>query len=408
MKKTVIIVVGLLLCAAAVTVIGQKKVLSPKEERREVREKRRAERIANYEKFMDSLVLSRNFQFNPTTFQRQPAGPMRQIMNPAFNVGMWDGTADITLPYIKGYVPPYYVTIINYTVSDLQGYITEQTHEGWMVTFSTSLFSASTYTFTFEIFSRTGGATGSRIRCAVRLPLRRSPNPRLRRGFFPVQSDVRLMKHSVFSTCGALSFIACAAVAQTPQYTLETSAADSVPQTTIVPVQQAPVQVVEHTTVYEEPAAGMDRAQRRAYKARVYAAKIDSLVQSRDYMFFPNSMQQLPGGMIRSIYADYFFFGVFVDHVEVHLPTERGITQYVEMLNFDSMSVRDYRAARVQWGWSVSFNISDGNTLYHADFAVSTATGETVLTLLTPDVTMRYVGWLWNKRVNDPRYRRMD
>lgn len=384
MKKTVIIVVGLLLCAAAVTVIGQKKVLSPKEERREVREKRRAERIANYEKFMDSLVLSRNFQFNPTTFQRQPAGPMRQIMNPAFNVGMWDGTADITLPYIKGYVPPYYVTIINYTVSDLQGYITEQTHEGWMVTFSTSLFSASTYTFTFEIFSR------------------------LRRGFFPVQSDVRLMKHSVFSTCGALSFIACAAVAQTPQYTLETSAADSVPQTTIVPVQQAPVQVVEHTTVYEEPAAGMDRAQRRAYKARVYAAKIDSLVQSRDYMFFPNSMQQLPGGMIRSIYADYFFFGVFVDHVEVHLPTERGITQYVEMLNFDSMSVRDYRAARVQWGWSVSFNISDGNTLYHADFAVSTATGETVLTLLTPDVTMRYVGWLWNKRVNDPRYRRMD
>ena len=152
----------------------------------------------------------------------------------------------------------------------------------------------------------------------------------------------------------------------------------------------------------------MDRAQRRAYKARVYAAKIDSLVQSRDYMFFPNSMQQLPGGMIRSIYADSFFFGVFVDHVEVHLPTERGITQYVEMLNFDSMSVRDYRAARVQWGWSVSFNISDGNTLYHADFAVSTATGETVLTLLTPDVTMRYVGWLWNKRVNDPRYRRMD
>ena len=109
------------------------------------------------------------------------------------------------------------------------------------------------------------------------------------------------MKHSVFSTCGALSFIACAAVAQTPQYTLETSAADSVPQTTIVPVQQAPVQVVEHTTVYEEPAAGMDRAQRRAYKARVYAAKIDSLVQSRDYMFFPNSMQQLPGGMIRSM-----------------------------------------------------------------------------------------------------------
>ena len=55
MKKTVIIVLGLLLAATAFTVIGQKKILSPKEERREVREKRRAERIANYEKFMDSL-----------------------------------------------------------------------------------------------------------------------------------------------------------------------------------------------------------------------------------------------------------------------------------------------------------------------------------------------------------------
>ena len=51
------------------------KVLSPKQERREVREKRRAERIANYEQFMDSLVQSRNFQFNPQSMQRQPAGP---------------------------------------------------------------------------------------------------------------------------------------------------------------------------------------------------------------------------------------------------------------------------------------------------------------------------------------------
>jgi hypothetical protein len=158
MKKTAIIFVSLLLCAAGVTVIGQKKNLSPKEERREIREKRRAERIANYEKTMDSIVLSRTFQFNPQTMQRQPAGPLRQIMNPNFNVGLWDGTLDLCLPYIKGYTPPYYVTVLNYTVPNLQGYLAEQTHEGWMITFSTSLFSASTYTFTFEIFTRTGGA----------------------------------------------------------------------------------------------------------------------------------------------------------------------------------------------------------------------------------------------------------
>lgn len=193
-----------------------------------------------------------------------------------------------------------------------------------------------------------------------------------------------------------------------PQFSLGTSAVDSVPQTTVVPVQQQPVQLVEHTTVYEDPARGMTRPERRAYRARLYAQKIDSLVQSRDYMFFPNSMQELPGGLIRSIYADYFFFGMFVDHVEIHLPTERGVTQYVEMLNFDSMSIRSYQAARLQWGWCISFDVADGNTVYHADFAVSTATGETVLTLLTPDVTMRYVGWLWNKRIGDPKFRRID
>lgn len=158
MKRTIIILLGLLSCMAVLSVIGQKKVLSPKEERREVREKRRAERIANYTKSMDSLVLSRNFQFNPQTMQRQPAGPMRQIMNPEFSVGIWDGTVDVCLPYVKGYVAPYYVTVLNYTLPSVQGYTAEQTHEGWMVTFSSPMFTASTYTFTFEIFTRTGGA----------------------------------------------------------------------------------------------------------------------------------------------------------------------------------------------------------------------------------------------------------
>lgn len=140
------------------------------------------------------------------------------------------------------------------------------------------------------------------------------------------------------------------AVAQTPQFSVGTSGVDSIPQTTVVPVQEAPEELTEHTTVYEESGRGLDRAERRALRAKRYAAKVDSLVQSRNYMFFPNSMQELPGGLIRPIYADYFFFGMFVDHVEVHLPTERGMTQYVEMLNFDSMSIRNYQAARMQWG----------------------------------------------------------
>ena len=190
--------------------------------------------------------------------------------------------------------------------------------------------------------------------------------------------------------CSALVFGVSGAVAQSaqtvPQFTLGTSAVDSVPQTTVVPVQQPPVQVVEHTTVYEESMRSMTRPERRAYRAKLYAQKIDSLVQSRDYMFF----------------------GMFIDHVGVHLPTERGITQYLYVLNFDSPSLSDYRAERLAWGWRISFGFADGDTPYHAGFEVSTATGETVLTLTAPDLVMRYVGWLWDKRIGDPKFRRLD
>ena len=140
-------------------ILQKQRPVSPREERKEAREKRRAERIANYEKFMDSVVMSRHFQFNPQTMQRQPAGPMRQIMNPNFEIGIWGDVVDVCLPYIKGYVPPYTLSVINYTLPEVQNYTTEQTSDGWTVSFSTSLFSAGTYTFTFEIYSRMGGAT---------------------------------------------------------------------------------------------------------------------------------------------------------------------------------------------------------------------------------------------------------
>ena len=92
----------------------------------------------------------------------------------------------------------------------------------------------------------------------------------------------------------------------------------------------------------------------------------------------------------------------------MHLPTERGITQYLYVLNFDSPSLSDYRAERLAWGWRISFGFADGDTPYHAGFEVSTATGETVLTLTAPDLVMRYVGWLWDKRIGDPKFRRLD
>ena len=56
MKKLSVILAGMLLCLAAATVIGQKQNLTPKQERREIREKRRAQRIAEFEQSMDSTI----------------------------------------------------------------------------------------------------------------------------------------------------------------------------------------------------------------------------------------------------------------------------------------------------------------------------------------------------------------
>lgn len=160
MKKRLLFISIVVLSALGVAVIGQSESkLTAKQEKREVREKRRADKQAAYEKTIDSLVLSRTFQFNPQTMQMQPAGSTRMMSNPNFNMGYWDGTIDIFLPYIKGYVPPYHNVVINYTLPSVQNYLTEQTDDGWRVSFESSLFTASTYSFILEISSRFGGAT---------------------------------------------------------------------------------------------------------------------------------------------------------------------------------------------------------------------------------------------------------
>lgn len=128
-------------------------------ERREEREKRRAQRLAEYTHYIDSLVLSHNFRFTPQTMQQQPAGSMRIISNPNFNLALWDTTVDLCLPYLKGFTPPYRYVILNYTLPSVANLITEQTHDGWTVSFTSSLFSGQNYTFTLEIFAAEGGGT---------------------------------------------------------------------------------------------------------------------------------------------------------------------------------------------------------------------------------------------------------
>ena len=52
-----------------------------------------------------------------------------------------------------------------------------------------------------------------------------------------------------------------------PQVAVVRAGADSVPQPTAVSVQQAPVQLVGHTAVYEDPTRHMSRPERSARSA---------------------------------------------------------------------------------------------------------------------------------------------
>ena len=137
----------------------QKPINDTREQRHKEREQRRAQRLAEYERFMDSIVLARNFKFLPSTVQQEPAGPTRMLSNPNYELAVWGTEVDICLPYIKGVTPPYYFVLLNYTLPSVSNYITEQTHDGWNVSFSSTLFSASDYNFSFEIYSSSGTAT---------------------------------------------------------------------------------------------------------------------------------------------------------------------------------------------------------------------------------------------------------
>ena len=166
MKRKILIITSILV-AVGVCIIGYTQATTKsssdkaqqREQRHIEREKRRAQRQAEYEKYIDSIVLARNFQFSPQSMQQQPAGPMRLLNNPNFGLQVWGREVDIFMPYIKGVTPPYYTVMLNYTMPSVNKYITEQTQEGWLVTFTSSLFSGSDYDFSLEIYTSSGSAT---------------------------------------------------------------------------------------------------------------------------------------------------------------------------------------------------------------------------------------------------------
>ncbi len=138
---------------------SQTPINDTREARHKEREARRAARLAEYERYLDSIVLARNFKFVPQTMAQQPAGMTQQLYNPNYELSVWGTEVDVCLPYIKGVTPPYRFALLNYTLPEVSHYLTEQTVNGWSVSFTSSLFSATEYNFSLAIYSSTGSAT---------------------------------------------------------------------------------------------------------------------------------------------------------------------------------------------------------------------------------------------------------
>ena len=176
----------------------------------------------------------------------------------------------------------------------------------------------------------------------------------------------------------------------TQQITIER---DSVPVTTIVPVEQTPYTLTDSIAqVAPSPEKFLSRREQRAERARLYAFSIDSLVATRSFAFYPTAMQAVPDGEIRMVYADYFYAYFSPVMVEVHLPMERGTMRQISIINFDTSEMEDFASAKFQTQWNISFSVDDRGKKYDFALVISTVTGQTELTIESPDVAMRYIG----------------
>ena len=120
---------------------------------------KRKARQAAFEHFVDSTILSHNYRFVPTMFNVEPAGSSNIITNPNIELAIYGDWADIHLPIYQGFTPPYRLMMVNTTITNLANFTTTQTDNGWSVSFESWLYSSNDYTFTLDVYSKTGGAT---------------------------------------------------------------------------------------------------------------------------------------------------------------------------------------------------------------------------------------------------------
>ena len=119
---------------------------------------RRAARQAEYEQTIDSIVLAHSYRFIPQSMQAEPAGNMHLINNGAFELLVQPDFTDINLPYLRGIMPPYTMTVLNTVVNSVQGYSAVRNNNGWEITFSSWLYEPNNYNFALSITPTTGNA----------------------------------------------------------------------------------------------------------------------------------------------------------------------------------------------------------------------------------------------------------
>jgi hypothetical protein len=147
-------------------------------------------------------------------------------------------------------------------------------------------------------------------------------------------------------------------------------------------------QVGETTQQEELSKAKSEREARR----EAYAAEVDNIVRSRNYIFRPITMQNVVTGNTRSVFAYYLFMGVSGDKVVLHLPVE--FTSYViDTINLDSFA-EGYTATLDGSNWRITFSFMNGSERWFAEIFLSNITGQVRLALVTPEGVMRYLGTL--------------
>ncbi|MCD8072771.1 MAG: DUF4251 domain-containing protein [Alistipes sp.] len=130
------------------------------ESRHEQRRREKEEKTREYCMFMDSLIRTHVYSFRPQSMQMQPAGRNQFINNPSFRMDVREEYIDVYLPFIRGFLPPYRTSTINYTLPYVPEYRAEQSADGqeWTITFSSNLFGSDTYHFKLTVTTCTGDA----------------------------------------------------------------------------------------------------------------------------------------------------------------------------------------------------------------------------------------------------------